>query len=419
VGSRHRPLNSTVMLALPTAAGESRLDAARAVRPRRTTGARAAGILLAVLVVTGALRGSSVPAPSTGRVGLQVPPGFRISTFATGLGAPRMMALDPAGTLLLSIPSEGRIVALPDPAGRGTAEAPVTVVANLDLPHGLAFRGRQLYVAETGRVRRFSYDPATFTARDPVVVIPDLPAGAHHWSRTIAFGPEGMLYVAVGSSCDVCRETDRRRASILRYHPDGSGGETVAAGLRNAVGLAFQPETGRLWTAVNERDWRSGGAPRDFITEVRRGARFGWPDCFFSSGRFLPDPEFPGTGQCIDLAPPTIEIPPHSAPLGLAFYTGLGFPDPYRGNLFVALHGSRPGLLPAGYKVIRIAFEQGRPSSVADFVTGWHAAGEVRGRPVDVLVARDGSLFISDDHAGVVHRVISGYHSGREAGDRR
>ena len=342
-----------------------------------------------------------------------------------------MMALDPGGTVLVSIPTEGRIVALPDPAGRGTAGPAVTVVGNLNLLHGLAFRERHLYVAETGRVLRFQYDPATYAARDPVVVIADLPPADYHWSRTIAFGPDGMLYVAVGSSCDVCREADPRRAAIFRYHVDGSGGEAVGVGLRNPVGLAFHPRTGALWTTVNERDWRSGGAPPDFITEVKRGARYGWPDCFASSGRFLSDPELPGPGQCIGLTPPTLEVSAHSVPLGLAFYTGRAFPDPYRGNLFVAYHGSRFGLLPAGYKVIRISFDLGRPSSVEDFVTGWRAGGEIRGRPVDVLVGTDGSLFISDDHAGVVHRVVYGtrgtrssraglfHQSKREDGHRR
>jgi glucose/arabinose dehydrogenase len=316
-----------------------------------------------------------------------------------------MMALDPSGTLLVSIPPSGRIVALPDPGGRGMAATAVTVVGNLDLPHGLAFHERHLYVAETGRVVRYRYDPATLVARDPVVVIPDLPPGTHHWSRTIAFGPDGMLYVAVGSSCDECREADPRRAAILRYRADGSGGELVATGLRNPVGLAFEPTTGSLWTTVNERDWRSGGAPRDLITAVRPGARYGWPDCFASAGRYLPDPELPGSGQCADFALPMLEIPPHSAPLGLAFYTGRSFPGPYRGSLFVAYHGSRPGLLASGYKVVRIAFARGQPTSVEDFVTGWRAGKDTRGRPVDVLVGMDGSLFISDDHAGVVHRV--------------
>jgi glucose/arabinose dehydrogenase len=327
-----------------------------------------------------------------------MPPGFHAEVVAERLGAPRALALDPAGAVLVSIPSEGRIVAL----GPGR---PREVVAGLQLPHGLAFHHGSLYVAETGRIVRFRYDAGARAAHDPVVVVPDLPAGAHHWTRSIAFAPDGRLLVAVGSSCDVCRETDRRRAAIVSYARDGSDERLLATGLRNPVGLASHPLTGALWTTVNERDWRGGGAPPDYVTAVRPGDAFGWPDCYARGGAFFPDPELPAPRPCRGLAPPSVELPPHSAPLGLAFSTGARFPRAYRGTLFVALHGSRPGLAAAGYKIVRLVMDAGRPPRVEDFATGWRDGDRVWGRPVDVLVGADGALYVSDDHGGRILRI--------------
>lgn len=345
------------------------------------------------------------PGPEARESRLAVPPGFDVQMVADGLGAPRALAVDPAGAVLVSLPAAGRVLALPA-AGRAARRQPMLVAEGLDRPHGLAFRGGALYVAETGRVLRFRYDATTRLASDPAVVVAGLPPGGHHWTRSIAFGPDGRLYVAVGSSCDICRERDPRRAAIVAHAPDGSGERLFASGLRNPVGLAFHPETGRLWTTVNERDWRGGGAPPDYVTEVLEGAAYGWPDCFAERGVFAPDPEFAGDRRCAGLRPPTLELPAHSAPLGLAFYTGRAFPPAYRGNLFVALHGSRPGLPAEGYKVIRVTFAGGRPSGVEDFITGWRAGDDVRGRPVDVITGADGALYVSDDHGGRIYRVV-------------
>jgi glucose/arabinose dehydrogenase len=336
---------------------------------------------------------------------LVAPAGFRVRVFASGLGAPRAMTVDPVGTLLVSVPAEGRVLALPDRGGRGQADEAITVLAGLERPHGLAFRDGDLYVAETGRVVRFRYDAGTVTARDPVVIVPDLPAGAHHWTRSIAFGPDGRMYVAVGSSCDICREQDPRRAAIVRYERDGSAPRLFATGLRNPVGLAFHPGTGALWTTVNERDWQAGGAPADYVTEVTAGAWYGWPDCFAARGLAAPDPELPGRRDCRTMALPTVEIPPHSAPLGLAFYTGRQYPRAFHGSLLVAYHGSRAGLPRAGYRVVRITLSPGQPPQVEDFITGWAEAGQITGRPVDLVVGADGALYVSDDHGGRIFRV--------------
>ena len=334
-----------------------------------------------------------------------MPAGFHIETFASEIGGARALALDPQGVPLVAVPSKGRVVALPNRKGSGRGAEVVTVLNGLDLPHGLTFHRGHLYVAETSRIVRYRYHAPTRTATDAKVVVDGLPRAGHHWTRAILFGRDGKLYVAIGSSCDVCQESDRRRAAIVRYNADGSGEQLFATGLRNPVGLGLHPRTGALWTSVNERDWPGGGAPPDYVTEIRQGRAYGWPRCFAEQRTFRRDGTMPGPGGCEGMTLPTIELTPHSAPLGLAFYTGRQFPAAYLGDLFVALHGSRAGLPSAGYAVTRVRLREGQGPTVEDFVTGWRSGDRVIGRPVDLVVGRDGTLFISDDHGDRVHRV--------------
>jgi glucose/arabinose dehydrogenase len=336
---------------------------------------------------------------------ITVPAGFRIERYADGMGGARGLAVDPAGVPLVSVPARGRVVALPPNAAAGRARRVVTVLDDLDLPHGLAFRGGYLYVAETSRIVRYRYQANALRAVEPTVVVSGLPRAGHHWTRSIAFGPDDKLYVAIGSSCDICQERDPRRAAIVRYDASGSREELFATGLRNPVGLAFHPATRRLWTTVNERDWPGGGAPPDYVTDVHAGAAYGWPRCYAQGRVFFTDPTFKSPGGCDTFTLPTVELAPHSAPLGLVFYTGTQFPAEYRGNLFVALHGSRAGLAAAGYGLARIRFPDGRPLDAEPFSAGWRRGKDVLGRPVDLAIGRDGSLFISDDHGDRVYRV--------------
>jgi glucose/arabinose dehydrogenase len=334
-----------------------------------------------------------------------VPDGFRIETFASDIGGARALALDPRGVLLVAVPSKGRVVALPERKGSGRRADVVTVLQGLDLPHGLAFHRGYLYVAETSRIVRYRYHAPTRAASGPTVVVRGLPRAGHHWTRAIVFGRDGRLYVAIGSSCDVCEEHDRRRAAIVRYNADGSGEQIFATGLRNPVGLRLHPRTGALWTSVNERDWPGGGAPPDYVTEIRQGRAYGWPRCFAEQRIFRRDATIAGSNGCGGMTLPTVELVPHAAPLGLAFYTGRQFPSEYVGDLFVALHGSRAGLPPAGYTIARVRFREGQRPTVEDFATGWRVGDRVIGRPVDLVVGNDGSLFVSDDHGDQVHRV--------------
>ena len=333
---------------------------------------------------------------------ITLPAGFQLETFASGLGAPRFMAVSPSGDLFVSIPSRGQVVVLPDRNGDGKADRTVVFADGLNRPHGLAFHQGFLYAAETGAVVRFPYRAGELAGGKPSVVVPDLPKGSGHWTRTIAFGPDGKLYVSVGSSCNVCGETDPRRAAVLQFSPDGSGGRVFARGIRNAVGIAFHPQKGELWATNNGRDWLGDDFPPETILIVKDGAHYGWPHC---NGQRIPDPDFGRPDFCKAVALPTAEIQAHSAPLGLTFYTGETFPAEYRGDLFVALHGSWNRSVPTGYKVVRIPMRDGKPGTPQDFAAGWLQGGRAWGRPVDVITGRDGAMYVSDDRAGTIYRI--------------
>ena len=370
------------------------------IAPRRAAARLAPGLLALALSTVG----PAPPAAAQGGPKLKVPPGFAIDVFADKVGSVRFMAVDSAGTLLVSESSAGRVLALPDKNGDGKADSVQTVVTGLDQPHGLAFHDGALFIAETSRVQRFAYDAAAMKATQPTLLA-RLPSGGGHWTRTVVFGPDGLMYVSVGSSCNVCREADKRRAAVLRYKADGSGEQIFASGLRNAVGLAFHPTTGALWATVNERDWRGDDVPPDYVTEVREGTFHGWPDCMVVRGRVIADTAFAKGAACDKVTPPTVEIQAHSAPIGLAFYTGTQFPEEYRGSLFVAYRGSWNRTLPTGYKIVRLRFRDGQPPTVEDFATGWLDGASSWGRPVDLVVGRDGALYLSDQGAGRIYRI--------------
>lgn len=337
---------------------------------------------------------------------LQLPKGFSISVIAAGLNSPRFMTFDDDGNLLVTAMGEGNVYRYPAAADGVIDPTPAPldpILTGLNLPSSLALFTDgdvpYLYVGESSQVSRYRYDPdGDLGERE--VIIPDLPTDGH-FTRTVAFGPDGKLYLSVGSSCNICDEADERRAAISRYNPDGSGHELFASGLRNAVGLAFQPETDDLWATVNERDDQGNEIPPDLVTVVGEGQNFGWPGCQ------PPDatPQDPGN-DCSGITPPTVGIQAHSAPLGLAFYTGDKFPSDYDGDLIVVQHGSWNREPPAAPKLLLIDFEDGRPIGATDFATGWQDDSGTRwGRPVGVTVAPDGSLIVSDDEAGLLYRI--------------
>lgn len=332
---------------------------------------------------------------------LTVPAGYTISIFAEDLGSARFMALDENGVLYVT-DRLGRVLRLPDANGDGTADDVEPVLDGLNNPHGITFYDGALFVAEETQVIRAEDSDGDGVYETVATIIPDLPEGGH-WSRTIRFGPDGMLYVSVGSSCNVCEEDDPRRAAIWRYNADGSGGEPFAVGLRNAVGMTFQAETGLLWATNNGRDGMGDDIPPETINQPNQGDDFGWPRCH--AGTVI-DPQFGSEGACEGVAQPAVLMQAHSAPLGLTFASG-DMLAPFAGDLIVAFHGSWNRTEPTGFKVVRIPFENGVPAGEpVDFIAGWLLDGGDRwGRPVDVIVASDGSLMISDDEAGRVFRL--------------
>jgi glucose/arabinose dehydrogenase len=258
-----------------------------------------------------------------------------------------------------------------------------------------------MYVAEVRRVVRF--DPGK---TQPVAIIPDIPAGGHS-TRTILFGSDGKLYLSVGSSCNLCDERDSLRATVSVYNRDGSGGRIFAKGLRNTVGMAFNPTTGELWGNNNDRDNLGDDLPPEHVNIIKDGRYYGWPQCYLPG---KPNPEY-GSADCSQVEPPAITVQAHSAPLGLAFYTGTQFPADYRGDAFMTLHGSWNRSVPTGAKVVRVQVDSSgrRATGVDDFITGWQRPDGSRwGRPVGLLVLPDGSLLVSDDMGGKIWRVSYG-----------
>jgi len=352
---------------------------------------------------------------SSGDGGLQVPQGFTVTPFAERLSTPRQMRVAPNGDVFLAESGGRRISVLR--AAPGAPKATVSVFAEglSQRPYGIGFwplgnDPQFVYVATEGQVIRFPYKNGDLKASGPgQVVVPNLPAGGH-WTRDVTFSKDGSkMLVAVGSASNVAESgmaNERRRADILEFNPDGSGEEVFASGIRNPVSLVVHPVTGDLWTSVNERDLLGDNLPPDYVTRVERGGFYGWPWFYIGNN---PDPRHKDAPADLKgkVKVPDVLIQPHSAPLGLTIYQGTAFPVEYRGNLFVGLHGSWNRSQRTGYKVVRIPLKDGKPDGTyVDFMTGFVSkGGDVRGRPVGVTAAADGSLLVSDDGAGTVWRV--------------
>jgi glucose/arabinose dehydrogenase len=367
-------------------------------------------LLTAVVLACAAPAGENQPPPPPGGQdtisiaghALFVPHGFTVNVFVAGLSGVRYLALGPGGAVYASLPA-GQIVRLVDADGDGVADAPAqAVLTGLNGPFGIAFRGDTMYFAEQTAVKRL--DPLAAT---PLPVVSGLPSGGHS-TRTVVFGPDNLMYVAVGSSCNVCDELPRDsvRAAVTRFNLNGSGGRIFARGLRNSVGLAFNPATGELWANNNDRDNLGDDIPPEHLNILKDGRWYGWPQCYLPGKA---NPEYAGA-DCSAVEPPALTVQAHSAPLGLAFYTGAMFPADYAGDAFMTYHGSWNRSVPTGAKVVRVHVQNGRPVSVEDFVTGWQLANGTRwGRPVGLLVMPDGALLVSDDVGDRVWRVSYGH----------
>lgn len=351
-------------------------------------------------------RGIEAPSPDAVQELLSVPDGFAVDLWATGLPNARFLRFTPAGDLLLSTPRSGRVVLLErDANGDGRTDGARTLLEGLDRPHGLDLRNGWLYIGETGAIARVRFDAASRQTEGPVErIVSDLPAGGNHWTRTLRFGPDGWLYVSVGSSCNVCIEVDPRRAAIMRFRPDGSNPGIFATGLRNSVGFDWQPGTGELYATDNGRDLLGDDFPPCELNRIVEGGFYGWP---FASGDRVPDPDL-GAGYEERIAtsiPPVHGFRAHNAPLGITFLRSEHLAAPYRGAALVALHGSWNRTRKDGYEVVSLHWNPDGQIEERPFLTGFLRDERVVGRPVDVAEGPDGAIYVSDDYAGAIYRI--------------
>jgi glucose/arabinose dehydrogenase len=366
----------------------------------------------------------------------KAPPGFVVTLFAKDLSEPRVVRVAPNGDIFVTESSAGRVRILRAEGAEPTLSKSQVFASGLKLPFGVAFYPpgpdpRYVYVAANSQVVRFTYRNGDLAASGPPeVVVSALPGGRGHWTRDIAFSQDGKtMFVSVGSGSNdaesmtplkgaelaaftqthapgACWGAEVDRADVLAFDPDGGNRRVFATGIRNCSGLAVQPATSALWCAVNERDILGDDLPPDYATSVREGGFYGWPWYYIGANE---DPRH--KVERADLAgaivTPDVLIQPHSAPLGIAFYDAAQFPSEYKGDAFVALHGSWNRAKRTGYKVVRLLFKDGKPTGeYEDFLVGFVSddAG-VWGRPVDVAVARDGALLVTDDGGGAIWRV--------------
>ncbi len=349
---------------------------------------------------------------------LQLPPGFSLSIYASGLKGPRVIVRDSRRNLLVSLPADGKVVALVDADLDGKAEEIKTVIAGLKNPHGLAFACLdssvdkfpcKLYIAEENQVKVYDYDGGKLQAINVHKII-ELPTGGFHTTRSLLLVGDS-LYISVGSSCNVCHEKDNERASVLVVDLKTNKVRPFVKGLRNSVFLSTNPSDGKIWATEMGRDLLGDDLPPDEINILEEGKNYGWPICY---GQNIHDTDFDkniyfrNPCQTPFETSAHIDIPAHSAPLGLAFIPREGWPQNFQGDLFVAYHGSWNRSVPTGYKIVKYHLNKdGKVSGVEDFLTGFlDNHGNLYGRPVDILVEPSGVMFVSDDKAGVIYKIM-------------
>lgn len=337
---------------------------------------------------------------------IKLPAGFKIELYATDVKNARSMCLSPSGTLFVGTRGKGDVYALRDTDGDMKADQQFLIAKGLKMPNGVAFRDGALYVAEVSRILRFDdIENRLDNPPTPVVVYDQYPTETHHGWKYIAFGPDGKLYVPVGAPCNIC-EPDEIYATITRMNPDGSGLEIVQKGIRNTVGFTWHPETKELWFTDNGRDWMGDELPACELNRADKDfMHFGYPYCHQGD---LADPEFGNKRPCSDFTPPVQNLGPHTAPLGMEFYTGKMFPAQYKNQVLIAEHGSWNRSKKIGYQVSLVTLDaQFRAVSYTPFAEGWldKKKDEAWGRPVDLEFLPDGSMLVSDDFADAIYRI--------------
>jgi Raf kinase inhibitor-like YbhB/YbcL family protein len=358
------------------------------------------------------LKPFELPAPEVSQ--LHVPAGFRIQKFAENLGNTRILAIGPSGNVYVTRREEGDILMFRVGAdGLGTGQ-PVRVASRSGL-HGITFSKGKVYLASVHEIFKADVRPdGTFGPLD--MIIHDLPDAGQHNTRTVQIGPDDMMYISVGSTCNECAEANPENATILRASLDGKSRSIFASGLRDTVGWGWQPQTGELWGVDNGMDGLGDNVQPEELNHIEKGKRYGWPYLF---GDNQPNPHLdpPGGLQKSELAktnvPMALGYTAHAAPMQMSFYNASQFPAEYQGDAFVSMRGSWNRKPPSGYEVVRIHFKNGQAVSMEPFVTGFVTPEGEHGRIVGNAVAQDGSLLFTDDRNGVIYRVSYVGNGGR------
>lgn len=360
---------------------------------------------------------------------IQLPDGFNIQVFSTlgeQYGQPRMMTFGPDGNLYVALSNSGKVVMLTDSNRDGVAETPIVIAKNLNAPHSVVLVDDSMLVANQDGVVKMTLNDGKWSA--PQALISGLPTGGHTL-KTLRLGPDNHLYLNVGSSCNVCIENEPLRATILRYTLDGKPAGYVttlgrhapnpvwARGLRNSQGFAWHPVTNAMFATNNGADNRSetkngkvnDDIPPEHLNQIKSAKNYGWPYCWADPQQpkqMFQDPNFLGEdGFCKTATAPSITFISHSTPIGISFLHNSQFPEAYKSDAIVALHGSWNRANPSGYQLVRVKFNQNQPVEVVDFASGWLQKKSAWGRPLDVAVGPDGALYVSDDKAGLIYRI--------------
>jgi len=334
-----------------------------------------------------------------------LPEGFSISIYADNVPYARSMALSPNNTLFVGTRKGGKVFAVIDRNEDFIADEVLTIAQGLNMPNGVAFHEGDLYVAEVHRIIKFKdIEKNLHNPGEPEIVFDRLPNEKWHGLKFIKFGPDGKLYVPIGSPCNVCEPDNPLFGTITRINRDGSGFEIFARGIRNSVGFDWHPETHELWFTDNGRDMLGDNLPPDELNLApRSGLHFGFP---YLHGSAVTDPEYGPKNPGMAVTKPVQELGPHVASLGMQFYTGTMFPAQYTNQIFIAEHGSWNRSIPIGYRISLVRLENSKPVSYEVFAQGWLQKNGVLGRPVDIELMADGSMLVSDDYSGRIYRIV-------------
>ena len=345
---------------------------------------------------------------------ISLPDGFKIDVYASGVENARSMTISPSGTVFVGNRKADNVFALVDNDRDGKVDKKYLITDKLtNMPNGVVFHNGNLYVAEVNKIWLFEdveknlqkIDAVGYYPEEPILISDKFPSDKHHGWKYISIGPDNKLYVPVGAPCNICESKDEIYSTITRMDLDGKNQEIYARGVRNTVGFTWHPETGEMWFTDNGRDMLGDNYPPCELNRVQvPNKHYGYPYCH---GGDISDPEFGSKYPCDDFVKPVQNLGPHVAPLGLKFYDGNMFPDEYKGDVFIAEHGSWNRTKKIGYRISRVKIENNRSLGYEPFIYGWldKDKNDAWGRPVDIVFLEDGSMLISDDYANVIYRV--------------